>query len=61
MITTVAPEVNGNPLLRFHMNCTASPGAKYVSREVWANKRGYVGAPLAKMDLDEQASCYEYD
>lgn len=52
---------NGNPLLRFHTNCSAGPGAEYVFREGWAKKREFVGAPLAKMDLEEQAKCHEYD
>ncbi|KAH9203292.1 hypothetical protein DL95DRAFT_419163 [Leptodontidium sp. 2 PMI_412] len=41
-------DANGNPLLQFHMNSTARPGAEYVFWKGWAKKREYVGAPLAK-------------
>ncbi len=63
-LTTVPDMVDasGNPLLLFHMNCSEpGPDAPYQYREGWAKKREYVGAPLAKLDSDEQARCYGFD
>ena len=55
-------DANGNPLLGFNMNFSLpGPDAKANFREGWAKKREYVGAPLAKMSLEEQARCHEYD